>query len=299
MPPFPVNFIDGIQTAIHETSEPMTSKEELIQKAQNGDIRSFHVLFSEFQPQLKSYIYRLMANRNEMEDLVQDVFILAFENVKSFKGEASLKSWVFTIATHEAFKVLKKKKRWREDTLLLVRDFAHRHDPIMESLERTHREDPFGKFEIKEHIDYCFTCLSRTLPLEQQVALILKDVYDFDVKETAQIMDKTPGVVKHLLHDARKMMVTVFDNQCALVSGTGACHQCSRLSGKFNPKQNAQEELMKIKLVQEARNQDKEKLYQLRMELVKAIDPLHGEGVNLHEVLLGIHHTVNDVAAND
>ncbi len=274
----------------------MTEKAELLQKAKNGDIRSFHTLFSEFQPQLKSYVYRLMANRNEMEDLVQDVFILAFENIKSFKGEASLKSWVFTIATHQALKVLRKKKRWREDTLVHVRDFAHQHDYVMETIDRTHREDPFGAFEIKEHIDYCFTCLSRTIPLEQQVALILKDVYDFAVKEIAQIMDKTPGVVKHLLHDSRKTMIRVFDNQCALVSRNGVCYQCSGLNGKFNPKQNAQEELMKIKMVKEAAAEDKERLYQLRMELIKAIDPLNGQGTNLHEVLFGVHHTVNEEA---
>ena len=272
----------------------MDEKEALIGKAQNGDIRSFHTLFSEFQPQLKSYAYRLMANRNEMEDLVQDVFIIAFENIKSFKGEASLKSWVFTIATHQALKVLEKKKRWREDTLIRVRDFAHEHDHVMAAIDRTNREDPYGTFEIKEHIDFCFTCLSRTIPIEQQVALILKDVYDFDVNEVAQIMDKTQGVVKHLLHDSRKTMVHVFDNQCVLVSKTGACHQCSGLSEKFNPKQNAQEELMKIKMVQEVPSEDKEKLYRLRVELVKAIDPLNGRGTNLHEVLLGVHHTVNE-----
>lgn len=269
----------------------MTNK---IEKARSGDIRAFHALFSEFQPQLKSYVYRLMANRNETEDLVQDVFIIAFENIRSFRAEASLKSWVFSIATRQALKALEKRKRWSEDTLERLRLHAHAAADVMETLDKTNRDDPFGKFEIKEHIDYCFTCLSRTIPIEQQVALILKDVYDFSVDEVSEIMGVTPGVVKHLLHGSRRTMIRVFDNQCALVSKTGACNQCSGLSGKFNPKQNAQEELMKLQMVQEAASENKERLYHLRMELVKAIDPLYGVGVNLHETLLQIHRNLNE-----
>ena len=67
------------------------NSDTLLENAQAGDIRSFHSLFAEFQPQLKSYLYRLIANRNDMEDIAHDVFILAFENIKSFRGEASLK----------------------------------------------------------------------------------------------------------------------------------------------------------------------------------------------------------------
>ena len=89
----------------------MTST-ELLKNAQNGDIRAFHNLFSEFQPQLKSFLYRLVANRNDMEDLAHDVFILAFENISQFRGESSLKTWVFSIATNHARKHLKDQKRW-------------------------------------------------------------------------------------------------------------------------------------------------------------------------------------------
>lgn len=68
------------------------------------------------------------------------------------------------------------------------------------------QESPEGTFDMRDHIDHCFTCMAKTLAIEKQVALILKDVYDFSVKEIAVIIDKSQDVVKHLLQDARHTM---------------------------------------------------------------------------------------------
>jgi RNA polymerase sigma-70 factor (ECF subfamily) len=271
----------------------MMDQNELLKQAQAGDIRAFHTLFAEFQPQLKSYLYRLLANRNQMEDVAHDVFILAFENLPSFRGEASLKTWVFTIATHHARRSLARQQRWQIDTLDRTRELAHDETELMDTLHHTNRHALQGAYEIREHIDYCFTCVSKMLPIDQQIALILKDIYDFKVREIAVVMAKTHGAVKHLLHNARKTMIAIFDDTCALVSKRGVCDQCSQLNGKFNPKQDRQAELMKIKLVKDGANYDDAGLYALRTELVKAIDPLQTNGADLHEVFLAINHRVN------
>ena len=76
-------------------------------------------------------------------------------------------------------------------------------------------------------------------------------MYGFKVKEIAVIMDKTYGVVKHLIHNARKTMVDIFDDTCAFVNKHGVCNQCSELNGRFNPKQDHRVEEMKIKMVRE------------------------------------------------
>ena len=265
----------------------------LLEQAKKGDIRAFHTLFSEFQPQLKSYLYRLLANRTDMEDMAHDVFILAFENIHTFRGEASLKSWVFTIATNHARKHLKKQKRWHTDTFERTKKLAYEKANIMGSIDYAHTHAPQGIYEIREHIDYCFTCVSKMIPIEQQIALILKDIYAFKVKEIAEIMNKSQSTVKHLLHNARHTMVSIFDDTCALVSKKGVCDQCSGLNGRFNPKEDKQAKLMEIKFVKERAKYNKEELYALRAELVKAIDPLHANGSDLHEVFMNINHQVN------
>jgi RNA polymerase sigma-70 factor (ECF subfamily) len=270
-----------------------TTDETLLQQAQSGDIRAFHNLFSDFQPQLKSYLYRLLANRNDMEDAVHDVFIIAFENVRSFRGEASLKTWVFTIATNHARKRLKDQKRWVIDTFERTRQLAHQEMSVMQAIDYTHQQAPQGVYEIREHIDYCFTCVSKMLPIEQQIALILKDIYAFKIKEIALIMEATQSKVKHFLHNARQTMIDIFDDTCALVHKNGVCNQCSELNGRFNPKQDRQAELMKVKWVKDRAKHTTKELYQLRAKLVRGIDPLQGNGTDLHEVLLRIGHTVN------
>ncbi len=269
------------------------NQQELLKSAQAGDISAYHSLFSEFQPQLKSYLYRLVANRNDMEDLAHDVFILSFENLHLFRAEAGLKTWVFTIATNHARQQLKKQKRWYTDTLERARILAHKETTVMNSINYANLYAPQGIYEIREHIDYCFTCVSKMLPIEQQIALILKDIYDFKVKEIAGIMSATYGAVKHLLHNARKTMVNIFDDTCALVSQNGVCNQCSELNGKFNPKQDRHAEVMKVKFARERSKYNVKELYSLRTKLVKAIDPLQTSGTDLHEEMMKINHRVN------
>jgi RNA polymerase sigma-70 factor, ECF subfamily len=271
-------------------------EDNLLENAKNGDIRAFHNLFAEFQPQLKSFLYRLLADRNDMEDIAHDVFIRAFEHLSHFRGDSSLKTWVFAIATNQAKKYLRDKNRWATDTLDRTRRLAHRDPHVMNLVDQAHQHSPQRVYEIREHIDYCFTCTSKMLLIEQQIALILKNIYGFKIKEIAEILKSTQSVVKHLLHDARQTMMSIFDNNCAFVSQQGVCNQCSELNGRFNPKQDQQVELMKIKMVRDRRKFNRPELFDLRLELVKAIDPLHAKGSDLHEAFMKIGHMVNPIA---
>ena len=56
--------------------------------------------FEACRPQLKSYILRMTASVEDAEDIVQDTFIKAFSNIASFKGDSSLKTWIFAIASN-------------------------------------------------------------------------------------------------------------------------------------------------------------------------------------------------------
>jgi RNA polymerase sigma-70 factor (ECF subfamily) len=124
------------------------------------------------------------------------------------------------------------------------------------------------------------------LPIENQIALILRNMYDFQVKEICLILEKTEGVVKHLLNDARNTMTDVFEHRCALINQQGVCHQCSHINEIFNPKQNQQEELMKLELVKASKKFNREQLFTLRTMLAKGIDPLQASGADFHEEIM-------------
>jgi len=261
-------------------------REEVLKCATAGDINAFQTLFAEFQSQLKSYLYRLLTDRNDVDDLTHDTFIKAFAKISTFNQDSSLKTWVFRIATNLAYDHLRKKKRWQVDAQDRAADLAIGSEEIRRVFWIVHDTSPAGAYEMREHIDYCFTCISKTLPIENQVALILKDIYDFQVREICLILGKTEGVIKHLLNDARNTMTDIFEHRCALINKNGVCHQCSHINEIFNPKQRQQEELMKLELVKASKKYDREELFALRTMLVKAIDPLHASGADFHDAIM-------------
>jgi RNA polymerase sigma-70 factor (ECF subfamily) len=261
-------------------------REDILKSAIAGNINAFQTLFAEFQNQLKSYLYRLLTDRVVVDDVTHDTFIKAFSKITTFNQQSSLKTWVFKIATNLAYDHLRKFKRWKPDAQDRAADLAISSEEIRQVFWMVHDNSPAGAYEMREHIDYCFTCISKTLPIENQVALILKNIYDFQVKEIGLILEKTEGVIKHLLNAARNTMTDVFEHRCALINQNGVCHQCSHINEIFNPKQNQQEELMKLELVKASKKFNREQLFALRTLLVKAIDPLNAAGTDFHEEIM-------------
>jgi RNA polymerase sigma-70 factor, ECF subfamily len=275
------------------------SNEQTLKLALNGDINAFQKLFAEFQNQLKSYLYRLLTDRENAEDLTHDTFVKAFDKIANFKGTSSFKTWVFTIATNLAYDHLKKQKRWLPGAQDKAKALAISNENIGRAFHIVNNAGGENTYEMKEHIDFCFTCISKSLPIENQVALILKDIYDFSVNDICLILEKTEGVIKHLLIDARKTMTEIFDHRCALINKNGVCNQCSELNGVFNPKQNQQVALMKLELVKASKKFNREELYQLRTTLVKAIDPTRGKGADLQDIIMKCtRQAIGDVALN-
>lgn len=229
--------------------------------------------FEACRPQLRSYILRMTASAADTDDIVQDTYLKATTALSQFRGESSLKTWLFAIASNLAKDHLKAKKRWPENVTDICREAALANREFLGELMQIRMTSEQGNFEIREHIVFCFTCIAKSLPVEQQLALLLKEVYDFKVKEIAGILDTTEAMTKYYLHTGRSRMMDIFDGRCSLINKEGACHQCTELNGIFNPKQKAQEELMKIRMVQEATSAHRDQLFDLRMQIVQDIDP--------------------------
>lgn len=94
-------------------------------------------------------------------------------------------------------------------------------------------------------------------------------MYEFKVNEIALILSTTEAMVKYYLHTGRSKMIHIFEGRCALINKQGVCHQCTELNGIFNPKQNTQEELVKIEMARVAENADKGHLFDLRMQILR------------------------------
>lgn len=251
-------------------------------------IESLTTQFQDLRPSLRSFILRMTASVDDADDLVQDTYVRAHEKIESFRGDSSLKTWIFSIGANLTRDRLRSKKLWPETVTDISRREALSNPEFMGNMMKVRTTSPHGNFEISEHIAFCFTCIAKSLPLEQQLTLLLKEVYEFKVAEIATILDKSDAMVKYYLHSGRSRMIDVFDNRCALINKQGTCHQCSELNGKFNPKQKIQEELVKIEMYREAETGDKERLFDLRMKIIQGIDPFNSPASELQ--LLHLQH---------
>ena len=241
--------------------------------------------FEQARGQLKSFILRITASVEDAEDIVQDTYIKASEKVDTFRGDSSVKTWIFTIASNLAKDNLRAKKRWTENVNDICKAKALANPNYFPELMQIQQTSPYGQFEVKEHITFCLTCISKSLPLEQQICILLKEVYEFKVSEITQILDTSEAMVKYYLHTSRAKMISIFDGRCALINKEGVCHQCSELNGIFNPKQNFEIEKNKIEMAKVADKGDKEHLLDLRLQIMREIDPFSSNGSELQ-----LHH---------
>jgi RNA polymerase sigma-70 factor (ECF subfamily) len=221
----------------------------------------------------------------DAEDILQNTYVKAHAKIDTFRGESSLKTWVFSIAANIARDLLKSQKRWPETVTDICREEALGNRQFFQEAIHIRQTSPQGNFEIKEHIAFCFTCISKSLPLEGHLVLLLKEVYGFKVREISEILQMSEAMVKYHLHVSRSKMIEIFDHRCSLINKQGICYQCTELNGIFNPKQNAQEELVKIEMARQAESRSKAELFDLRMKILRELDPFQSGASELQ-----LHH---------
>jgi RNA polymerase sigma-70 factor, ECF subfamily len=209
--------------------------------------------FTSIYKNLLSFIFRLTCNKQDAEDVVQDTFISIQQNINAFKGESSFKTWVYTIAINKAKNHRKVQSKWNVN-------FQHKGEALhletpdlMDKLLHTYHTKPDVDFEIKEHINYCFNCMTKTLDFPQQICLWLQDFYEFKISEIMEITGLSEGSVKHNLTYARKTLDEVFEKQCAFINKNGTCHQCNALKGILNPGQVIIQNKMELKRDKQSR----------------------------------------------
>lgn len=240
------------------------------------------------RPHLKSYILRITACVEDAEDIVQDTYIKAVGKLDVFRAESTVKTWIFAIASNLAKDNLRAKKRWPETVTDICREKALANPDYFPEIAQIMQTSPYATFEIKEHINFCLTCISKSLPLEQQICILLKEIYEFKISEIVEIIETTEAMVKYYLHTGRSKLVNVFEGRCALINKEGVCHQCSELNGIFNPKQNFEVEKNKIEFAKKANDPNREHLLDLRFNIMREIDPFNSNGSDLQ--LHHIHH---------
>jgi len=214
------------------------------------------------------------------------VLVRVLENLREYRGEAPFKSWLFGIATHACLDHLRSKKRWRVEAQLIGEQEAKASPEMHRALVEVMQQPEFV-FEIREHIAFCFSCIARSLPPEEQAALMLKEVLGFTAQEAAAILDVSEPVFRHRLSDARAKMIQDFDGLCALINKEGVCYQCRGLRefasaspGHVGP------DLVQIKVAPGVAL-NPENLFDERVKIARGADLEEGTTRTMHDLFYG------------
>ncbi len=180
------------------------------------------------RPRLRAVIRRLVGNPSDCDDIVQDTLVKAWRAHDSFAGDSAFSTWLCAIGVRTALDHLRAQKRWRSDAQLLHAAACQRDEAMAGGIVAA-AQGPSFRFDVAEHIAYCFTCMGRSLPAEQQAAVVLRDVEGLANAEAAKVAGLSVSKLRHDLAAGRAALAERFDGLCALVNKQGACWQCAGL----------------------------------------------------------------------
>ena len=240
----------------------------------------FGRVVEQHRPRLRSYLVRLMANPDDADDLVQDTIAKAMESLHSLRDPGALRTWLFKIATRLSIDHLRRRSRWEADAQI---DGARHFVNTPQLMVRLHQatEEPGFRYDAREHMAYCFTCVSRSLPNEQQVALILGDVLSMSGREAAKCLEVSESVYRHHLAAGRKTMRDTYEQRCALVHKGGVCYQCKHLRDEVLEDRRGE-------APPTIEGEDADARYRTRLRIVQDADLAAGTTANLHDLLLRV-----------
>jgi RNA polymerase sigma-70 factor, ECF subfamily len=181
------------------------------------DQDAFGAMVEPHRRELQAHCYRMIGSVQDAEDMVQETFLRAWRRRDTYEGRASLRAWLYKIATNVCLDALK--KRPRRAVPVTFQPLSTLAEPISTSIMEPiwlepypddllsfSDDNPEGRYSAQENIRMAFIAALHLLPPRQRAVLILRDVLDWQANEVADILDMTVAAVKSALHRARSTL---------------------------------------------------------------------------------------------
>lgn len=159
----------------------------LIKQVLAGDADAERQLYETHVDRVFRLAYRMTGNATQAEDLTQDIFIRAFNNLARFRGEAMFSSWLYRIATSVIYSALRKERRKQD------------HITVREDLSDLDDRSPTGDPDLRRRLDLAVADLDDT----HRLVFVMHDVEGYTHQEIAAAMDTPVGTAKARLSRAR------------------------------------------------------------------------------------------------
>jgi RNA polymerase sigma-70 factor (TIGR02960 family) len=187
--------------------------EQTLALARAGDENAFRALTDPYRRELQLHVYRIVGSAQDAEDLLQETLLAAWRGLEHYEERASVRAWLYRIATNRSLDALRASRRRPED-LQQMTEMAEPMsyaepiwlqpypDVLLDGIP-DEAPGPEARYETKEAIALAFIVGLQHLPPQQRAVLVLRDVLGFRAEEAAEMLDSTAPSVNSLLRRAR------------------------------------------------------------------------------------------------
>jgi RNA polymerase sigma-70 factor (ECF subfamily) len=184
-----------------------------LSRARAGDEDAFRKLVDPYRVELQLHCYRILGSLQDAEDQLQETLLAAWRGLEGFEERASLRAWLYRIATNRCLNVLRDRRRRPQEVPSMVQppEPTRRVEPtwlepypdgLLEGLADT-APGPEARYETREAVALAFVAALQHLPPRQRAALVLRDVLGFHTTEVAEMLQSSEASVKGALQRAR------------------------------------------------------------------------------------------------
>ncbi len=174
---------------------------ELIERVRNGDTNAFKELVTKHKRNVYYLAFDITRNREDAEDVTQDVFIKAFRSIKNFRGDAKFSSWLYRITVNTCL-TLKTRKSY---TVMKASDNIEDTIDTDFEIKSSGRTDPVDNAEaefIRKNIEKALNKLTE----KERTVFIMRNYSEMHFNEIVEIMNLKPGTVRSLNFKALKKL---------------------------------------------------------------------------------------------
>lgn len=170
----------------------------IVSRAQDGDVEAFGVLVEEYTPRLYRFAVRMMSDRTEAEDAVQDGFVQAWRNLPGLTNPAAFSSWIYRIVRNRCAEISRQRTRHKVDTYdpNELPDEAHTHRPPTDPADRSMQDATMAQLNL----------LVSQLPEDLRVCWLLADVEGMSYAEIAAIVLTPVSTVRGRIARSRQQL---------------------------------------------------------------------------------------------
>jgi len=182
--------------------QPETPDEELVLKSQQGDIHAFDELVERYHGKIYGLTYNMTSNREDAEDLTQEVFMKAFQALPRFKGKSSFYTWLYRIAVNKTINYRKKRNKKRAMSLDQF-DNEIKLDDVYHDL--TSKGSPLRNLSLSE-LQKKLNEAMQTLSEKHRTVVVLHDMQGVPHEEIAKMVGASVGTIRSRLFYARRQL---------------------------------------------------------------------------------------------